>query len=101
MEKGLERVRAFLYGWLVEGGLGDSLAPPRAATLYGLCYPLMGLGRPQEKAWRILNTLENAVEAWAIELDVPLGSVDEAHPDVPMADNIIRKLMVIRGAQRA
>jgi hypothetical protein len=29
---------------------------------------------------------------------VSVLAVDEAHPDAPMADNIVRKLMVIRGS---
>ena len=88
MQRQVEQVRAFLYGWLVEGGH----TPRRVTDLYDLTFSYAGGN------WERLNAIENAVEDWAIELRVNTTPVDEAHPDSPMADNIVRKLMVIRGS---
>lgn len=93
MKSQVEKVEKFLYGWV--SGREGVIAPGRVVSLYGIL--ALDWGGP----WHTLNALENTVEQWAIELDVNLEEVDEAHPDAPMADNIVRKLMMIRGCGRA
>lgn len=90
MVEQVTQVRRFLYGWLVEG----APAPSRVTSLYGFTFDLGLNGR----AWRRLEALEHAIEDWAISLGVNTQPVDDAHPNAPWGDNLVRKLMVIRGS---
>lgn len=90
MKKQLEHVRKFLHGWMLEIGPNGYFAPSRVDSLWSLTF--------DKHDWDALQDLDSAVEDWAIELGVNTTPVDEAHPDAPWGDNLVRKLMVIRGS---
>ena len=95
----LEQVQKFLYGWLVEGGPDDSLAPGRVVSLWGLSRSQEI--HPDKTSWEVLQAVDSAVEDWAIDLSIGTSAIDETYPDAPWGDNVIRKLMLIRGSARA
>lgn len=87
----IKSIEKFLRGWLVEGGPNDSLAPAKVVHLWKLS---------TYSGWAAMQALDSAVEDWAIELGISTTPVDDAHPDAPWGDNLVRKLMIIRGTVR-
>lgn len=96
MIKQVEQVRRFLYGWMAEGGPNGAYAPGLVASLYGLTFDYAMAVTPTSP-WQRMQDLDSAIEDWAIDLGVGTTCVDDTHPDAPWGDNLVRKLMVIRG----